>query len=95
VERHPLLPLGQFEQVDADGDVLILGRNDNQIKLRGLRIELGEAETALGAIPGITAPSFASISCAGKSISAPITRWTGHWTRSPCARRFRARCRNI
>ncbi|MDR2704282.1 MAG: amino acid adenylation domain-containing protein [Planctomycetaceae bacterium] len=36
-----------------DGEIAILGRNDNQIKLRGLRIELGEIENALFAIPGI------------------------------------------
>ncbi|MDR3328499.1 MAG: amino acid adenylation domain-containing protein, partial [Prevotellaceae bacterium] len=36
-----------------DGEVIILGRNDNQIKLRGLRIELGEIENALAAVPGV------------------------------------------
>jgi amino acid adenylation domain-containing protein len=36
-----------------DGEVKILGRNDNQIKLRGLRIELGEIESVMSSIDGI------------------------------------------
>lgn len=35
------------------GEIEILGRNDNQIKLRGLRIELGEIEKLLSSIPEI------------------------------------------
>ncbi len=36
-----------------DGEIELLGRNDKQIKLRGLRIELGEVEAALLANPGV------------------------------------------
>ncbi|HET7866362.1 MAG TPA: amino acid adenylation domain-containing protein, partial [Burkholderiaceae bacterium] len=36
-----------------DGAIAYLGRNDHQVKLRGLRIELGEIETQLAACPGI------------------------------------------
>jgi thioester reductase-like protein len=36
-----------------NGEVVILGRNDGQIKLRGLRIELGEIENTLAAVKGI------------------------------------------
>ena len=36
-----------------DGEIEILGRNDNQIKLRGLRIELSEIESAISAVSGI------------------------------------------
>ncbi len=35
------------------GEIVILGRNDGQIKLRGLRIELGEIEKALNALPSV------------------------------------------
>ncbi len=38
-----------------DGEVVILGRNDSQIKLRGLRIELGEIESRLMEYPGVDA----------------------------------------
>ncbi|MGV9312364.1 amino acid adenylation domain-containing protein [Streptomyces sp. NPDC003691] len=36
-----------------DGSVEYLGRTDDQVKLRGVRIELGEVESALRALPGI------------------------------------------
>lgn len=44
---------GDYACWTEEGDVVILGRTDNQIKLRGLRIELGEVETAMTAISGI------------------------------------------
>jgi arthrofactin-type cyclic lipopeptide synthetase C len=36
-----------------DGNIEYLGRNDDQVKLRGLRIELGEIQAGLTAIEGI------------------------------------------
>ena len=44
---------GDYARWTEEGDVEILGRTDNQIKLRGLRIELGEVEAAIAAIDGI------------------------------------------
>ncbi len=44
---------GDYARWTAEGDVEILGRMDNQIKLRGLRIEIGEIEGALNQIPEI------------------------------------------
>jgi len=36
------------------GEIVILGRGDRQVKLRGLRIELTEIESALRSLPGIS-----------------------------------------
>lgn len=44
---------GDVARVTAKGLLEICGRSDNQIKLRGFRIELEEIETALEAHPGI------------------------------------------
>lgn len=46
--------LGYFLE---DGRLIYRGRNDRQIKLRGLRIELAEIENVMGAFPGVVACS--------------------------------------
>ncbi len=44
---------GDLARWTKDGEIIILGRNDGQIKLRGLRIELGEIEKTIGEYEGI------------------------------------------
>lgn len=44
---------GDYSKWDKDGSVMILGRLDNQVKLRGLRIELSEIEGLMEAQPHI------------------------------------------
>lgn len=44
---------GDYARWTDGGDVVILGRSDNQVKLRGLRIELGEVERAILSCDGV------------------------------------------
>jgi len=44
---------GDLGMLRDDGEVEILGRADDQLKLRGYRIEPGEIEALLGACPGV------------------------------------------
>ena len=44
---------GDYARWLPDGNVMVLGRKDNQVKLRGLRIELGEVESAMVKVEGI------------------------------------------
>ena len=44
---------GDYAKWDEFGNVIILGRKDNQVKLRGLRIELSEIEGLIEKQPGI------------------------------------------
>ncbi|MGI5489569.1 amino acid adenylation domain-containing protein [Microtetraspora malaysiensis] len=41
------------------GELEYLGRDDSQVKIRGMRVELGEIETAIRAAPGVTGAAVA------------------------------------
>ncbi len=45
---------GDLARWRADGEIEILGRIDDQVKLNGIRVELGEIEHALASYPDIT-----------------------------------------
>lgn len=45
---------GDVVRYSADGNIEFVGRVDNQIKIRGFRVELGEIEQALRNHPGVT-----------------------------------------
>jgi hypothetical protein len=44
---------GDLGRLDADGALHLLGRRDALVKVRGQRVELGEIEQALLALPGV------------------------------------------
>ncbi|MGS1054645.1 non-ribosomal peptide synthase/polyketide synthase [Burkholderia glumae] len=46
---------GDLGRWRADGNLEYLGRNDHQVKIRGMRIEPGEIEARLGGLPGVKA----------------------------------------
>ncbi|MFP5391171.1 MAG: Pls/PosA family non-ribosomal peptide synthetase [Gammaproteobacteria bacterium] len=44
---------GDLARIDADGEVVCLGRLDDQVKIRGFRVELGEIEAVLAQQSGV------------------------------------------
>ena len=48
-----LYKTGDLAYWDEDGNIVYVGRNDFQVKIRGLRIELGEIENAISNIDGV------------------------------------------
>ncbi len=44
---------GDLGHLDSEGRLIYHGRNDRQVKLRGLRIELSEIEKVMGSCPGV------------------------------------------
>jgi len=50
---HRLYKTGDLVRRRLDGSIVFLGRADSQVKIRGLRVELGEIEAALGTHPAI------------------------------------------
>lgn len=51
---------GDRVRVRTDGALEFLGRLDHQVKLRGVRIEFGEIEAVLTAVPGVRAAAVAT-----------------------------------
>ena len=53
MEGRPAYHTGDLAAWTSDGRLRFHGRADNQVKLRGLRVELGEIESAINAVPGV------------------------------------------
>ncbi|MBO7674915.1 MAG: amino acid adenylation domain-containing protein [Atopobiaceae bacterium] len=49
----PAYRAGDLAVIRPDGNIEFHGRIDDQVKLRGLRVELGEVEKVIGSFPGI------------------------------------------
>ncbi|MEU8503826.1 amino acid adenylation domain-containing protein [Streptomyces brevispora] len=66
---------GDLVRRRTDGAVEYLGRTDRQVKIRGNRVELGEIEAALAALPGVarTAVIVRDGALAGYVVPAPGT----------------------
>lgn len=63
-ENIDIYRTGDLGYLNSDGRLMYRGRNDRQIKLRGLRIELGEIEQSISAIEGVS-----SVVCMVKMIA--------------------------
>jgi amino acid adenylation domain-containing protein len=79
---------GDRVRVRADGTLMFLGRADEQLKLRGFRIEPGEVEAALRRLPGVSdaacvvlgpaaAPRLAAAVVAAEQVDTSIRKRLG------------------
>ncbi|WP_432349601.1 amino acid adenylation domain-containing protein (plasmid) [Shinella yambaruensis] len=78
--RHPrtgerLYRTGDFGRWQPDGVVEFLGRRDGQVKVNGLRVELGEIETLIAADPAVRQAAVVAVRGAGTgdSLAAFLT----------------------
>ncbi|MGI9583993.1 MAG: amino acid adenylation domain-containing protein, partial [Acidimicrobiia bacterium] len=55
VDEPRLYDTGDLARLRPDGTIEYLGRRDDQVKIKGIRTELGEIESALASYPGVTA----------------------------------------
>jgi amino acid adenylation domain-containing protein len=58
---------GDLGRYDANGDVVVAGRGDQQVKVRGYRVELGEVEAALGSHPDVASAVATTQTVAGET----------------------------
>jgi mycobactin phenyloxazoline synthetase len=63
---------GDMARYWPDGTVEFLGRADNQVQIRGHRVELGEVESALRGVPGVRHAVAAVVGAAAPKLVAAI-----------------------
>lgn len=78
-ETHRLYRTGDYALRKADGAIEFLGRSDDQVKLRGFRIELPEVELALRQHPEVRecCAAVRNSASAGRQLVAYVTSTTG------------------
>jgi amino acid adenylation domain-containing protein len=69
-----LYKTGDLVRRRPDGTIAFVGRADNQVKIRGLRVELGEIEAALASYPAVAQAVVTVISdpAGGKQLAAYV-----------------------
>jgi amino acid adenylation domain-containing protein len=82
-----LYKTGDLARYLPGGIIEYLGREDNQVKLRGFRVELGEIESALGSHPGVR-DAAVIVHGDGQKIIAYLTADDGHAPIAAELRRF-------
>jgi amino acid adenylation domain-containing protein len=84
----PVYRTGDYGRRLADGRLVCLGRTDRQVKIRGHRIELGEVEAHLAALPGVADAVAATFQRRGAEIVGYVVPAPGqHLLDPPSLRR--------
>ncbi len=63
---------GDMARYWPDGTIEFLGRTDNQVQIRGYRVELGEVESALRMVPGVRHAVAAVVGTGAPSLVAAV-----------------------
>jgi nonribosomal peptide synthetase DhbF len=80
---------GDMAQWRYDGSIKFLGRTDEQVKIRGIRVELGEVEAVLAQYPGVAGVHAVAQEIAGQNeIIAYVIAVDGFELNSVALRRY-------
>lgn len=63
---------GDVVEYGCDGNIIFHGRSDNQVKLRGLRVELGEIENAIDSYPSVIT---STVQVCGEGVGQFLAAW--------------------
>jgi len=84
---------GDLVRLRPDGNIDFLGRTDDQVKIRGHRVELGEIEAVLGALPGVAQAAVIAGAGAAGTIARLVAYVVGE-AGPPDAGRLRAQLKD-